>query len=223
MPDQNIPSEEELRILAAQLGCPSGEMGIEVGHQLHEINQQMTLNTFRHLEVRNGDQLLELGHGNCSHLPLLLNEVPNLKYTGLEVSDVMKVEAEKINASAVLSNSARFHHYSGETIPFEDHSFDNIMTVNTIYFWPEPLKLLNELRRVLTKGGKISIGFGQADCMKQMPVTQFGFNLFDSNKVAALFEQTGFSDITNYDYKEPVQSFGNAPTEREYSVVTASI
>lgn len=222
MSDQNIPSEEELRTLAAQLGCPSGEMGIEVGHQLHEINQQMTLNTFRCLEVQNGDQLLELGHGNCSHLPLLLNEVPNLKYTGLEVSGVMKEEAKRINASSVLSKSARFHHYSGETIPFEDHSFDSTMTVNTIYFWPEPMKLLNEIKRVLKKGGKISIGFAQADYMKQMPVTQFGFNLFDSNKVTALLEQTGFSDITNYDYKEPVQSYTDTVIEREYSVVTAT-
>lgn len=217
------PTEEELRNLAAQLGCPRGEMGVEVGHQLHEINHPMTLNTFRSLGVKTGDTLLEIGHGNCSHLPLLLKEVPNLHYTGLEISNIMKTEAERINAHLVQSENARFHLYSGESIPFEDQSFNHVMTVNTIYFWPDPLKMLSELKRVIRKGGKISIGFGKAEYMKQMPVTQFGFNLFNSAMVEELLQDSGFRNLETSGFKKPVQGYSDAVSDREYAVVSGMV
>ncbi len=222
MPDQNIPTEEELKTLAAQLGCPSGEMGVEIGKKLHEINLNMTLNTFSCLEVNKGDHLLEPGHGNCSHLPLLLQKLPEMKYTGLEISELMKTEAERINANFVQSRTAQFFHYSGDTIPFKDQSFHRILTVNTIYFWPDPLKTLRELNRVLGPKGKISIGFGQAAFMQQMPVTRYGFNLYDSDTVSTLLEQSGFSKPESYDFKEPIENGTTDSSERQYSVVTAT-
>lgn len=217
------PTETELRNLAAQLGCPSGEMGVEVGHKLHEINHPMTLNTFKCLRVKTGEKLLEIGHGNCSHLPLLLIEVPGFHYTGLEISDVMTTEAERINAHLVQSETAHFHHYSGESIPFEDQSFNHVMTVNTIYFWPDPLKMLSEIKRVTRGGGKISIGFGKAEYMKQMPVTQFGFNLFNSAMVEELLHDSGFRNLETSGFKEPVQGYTDAVSDREYAVVSGMV
>jgi ubiquinone/menaquinone biosynthesis C-methylase UbiE len=42
-------------------------------------------------------------------------------------------------------------------MPCEENSFEKIITVESLYFWPEPAEILLEVYRVLDKGGKFLI------------------------------------------------------------------
>src|SRR5690606_12980542 len=139
----------ELRKLERQLSCPSGKFGLVVGQNMNISNMGMTLSTADLLELEDGNVVLELGHGNCGHLDQLLNKANDLRYFGLEISQTMWEEARRNH----FDKLAEFQLYDGVNIPFSDCFFDRFMTVNTLYFWSDPEKLLNEIERILKLGG----------------------------------------------------------------------
>ncbi|MEK6480043.1 class I SAM-dependent methyltransferase [Catalinimonas sp. 4WD22] len=211
-------SEEELKSIAAQLSRPEGKEGIDMAQLMHETNINMTLSTIQLLALQPHDRLLELGHGNCAHLNEILKQAENVRYYGLEISAAMKEEAEKINAESVARDCAVYHLYDGNTIPFEDESFENIMTVNTIYFWEQAVALLKEIYRVLKKGGKVCITYAHKDFMQKLPFTRHGFELYDQEKIEKLVSQTSFTLADVVHKTERVKSKTGEMVERHFSV-----
>jgi len=46
-----------------------------------------------------------------------------------------------------------------ESMPFEDDAFDTVLAINSMQVWPDAGAGLNEIRRVLTRGGRVALGF----------------------------------------------------------------
>ena len=184
--------QEELQEIAAQLKMPTGEKGIEIAHMMEETNLNMTLSSFRNLNHSQGAVLLELGHGNAAHLDYLMRESTNLRYYGLEMSELMFIEAQKRNQQFIANKTAEFALYDGNQIPFMTAFFDGIFTVNTIYFWQDPVKLLSEIYRVLKPNGIFCLTFAEESFLKQLPFTQFEFELYSAEKAEKLIRKTAF-------------------------------
>lgn len=129
---------DELQAIAAQLAQPDGAAGRSIAKMMHETNIGMTRHGIQFLQIDNNtQQLLEVGHGNASHVSDLLTQYPRLRYTGMETSTCMHEKAKRINAPAITAGRAHFIHYDGEHLPKQMHGFDGIFAVNTIYFWPD--------------------------------------------------------------------------------------
>ena len=52
------------------------------------------------------------------------------------------------------------------------------MTVNTIYFWSNPVKLIGEIERTLKLNGICVLTFGDKDFMQKLPVNGRPLALF---------------------------------------------
>lgn len=213
-------NKEGLEALAAQLRRPHGVKGIEVADMMHATNSNMTHHAIDQLDLRDGDLILELGHGNCGHLPYLMKQKSKLSYYGLELSASMKAEAERINETFVAKKQAAFHLYDGRHIPFADNFFDRILTVNTIYFWQDPKLLLSELYRVTKHGGLLNITFAQKSFMQQLPFTQFGFVLYDKEKITQLVATSPFTSIRLVSETETITSKAGDVIDREFTTIT---
>jgi SAM-dependent methyltransferase len=211
-------TEEQLKSLASQLGNPTGDMGIEVGNMMQANNHRMTSETIEALALEAADTVLELGHGNGSHVPGILHAASGVHYTGLEISGAMHQQARLLNGNFITADQADFVLYNGQVIPFEAGSFSKIMTVNTIYFWNDPLSLLGELYRVLKPGGVLCVTFAQKDFMKTLPFTRFGFTLYDTPAVRRLALQAGFSKVGVIDQNEEVISKAGDRVSRDFSI-----
>lgn len=74
--------QSQLDELERQLSHPFGEKAVEVADMMHATNIGMTQATLDQLQLESGHRILELGHGNCAHLPLVLGKAPGLHYTG---------------------------------------------------------------------------------------------------------------------------------------------
>lgn len=208
-------TEEQIKEMAQQLSCPNGNGGVEIANLMHDTNFGMTKSTIAALKIVDHDSVLELGHGNGKHISTIIEQAANVSYYGLEISELMKQEAEALN---VLNSS--FYSYDGETIPFEAAKFSKAMTVNTIYFWKNPAALLNEVERVLKPGGLFCITFAQKEFMETLPFTQHGFNLYDSIKLENLVKQSPFKLAGLTDHTEQVMSKAGETVERLYTVAT---
>jgi len=209
-------TEQELKILAEQLSKPEGDVGKDVAKMMNETNITMTKESIRILMLSDGEKILEIGHGNAGHLGYLLDFADNLHYTGLEISKTMKTEAESLNAD--FGNQSEFLLYDGQNLPFQDDSFDKIFTVNTIYFWENPLLFMNEIYRILKKGGKFVLTFAKKDFMKTLPFTDYHFNLYNNEDLEELVSKSSFRKMRISDKEEWIMGKTGKKVERKYTI-----
>ncbi|TDW49719.1 methyltransferase family protein [Flavobacterium sp. 270] len=211
--------QEELQAIASQLKHPSGEKGIEMANMMNETNINMTHHSIQNLNISSSNKILELGHGNAGHVEFLLEQAKDLKYYGLEMSDLMFQEARQINRNFVSQKQAFFSLYDGNLIPFQDSFFDKIFTVNTLYFWQKPEELLSEIYRVLKPNGTFCLTFAEESFMKTLPFTQFEFELYSTEKAQNLIERTSFKIVYKETLTEKVKSKTGELVNRDYTTI----
>lgn len=216
--DQNF-TEDEWKAIAQQLGHPKGEQGLTVAKNMEESNILMVEKAVEMLHLAGDEKVLELGHGSAQHVCELLEIFDGLEYHGLEISDLMYEIAQKVNEPEVKSGKAQFHLYEGKKIPFESACFDKVMTVNTIYFWDNPMEMALEIFRVLNEGGNFSLAFAQKTFMEKLPFTKFNFKFYDSEMVDELMYNAGFTIIEQVDVIEKLKSDPLGELEREFTVM----
>ncbi|RWX01525.1 class I SAM-dependent methyltransferase [Flavobacterium cerinum] len=211
-------TETELRELAKQLRCPDGESGIKVGEMMNFTNSNIINKAIESIKLENGDRILEIGPGNGSHVKDIINSVTDLEYFGIDISETMVEEAEKLNTAY---ENVSFRLTDGEHIPFSENHFNKIFTCNTIYFWNDPQDYVHELSRVLKPDGIVSIGFIPKSTMQHIPFAKFGFVLYDVETVIQLLENVGFTILEANVEKELVTSNSGEKIEREFIILSA--
>jgi ubiquinone/menaquinone biosynthesis C-methylase UbiE len=210
---------ENLKILAQNLANPQGEKGIEIGEMMNATNIGMTLESIKTLLIEDDETVLEIGHGNAGHVKSILNKAQNIQYTGIDISETMHNEAKRLNEE--FKNQAGFVLYEGLKLPFEDKKFDKIFTVNTVYFWKEPIDYLNEIYRVLKDNGTFVLTFGQRDFMEKLPFTKFDFTLYNTDEMEETVSKSHFTRMKISEKEEQVKSkTGDETITRNYTVLT---
>ncbi|MBD3582714.1 class I SAM-dependent methyltransferase [Flavobacterium selenitireducens] len=184
-------NQDELRHLATQLSHPEGEFGIYLAENMNETNIGMTRNSIANLNLSANDSVMELGHGNCGHLNELLSIAEGIWYEGFEISETMHSEAKRLNPDR--ADNVHFSLYDGVAIPAVDDHFDKAFSANTLYFWPDVVKMLNEINRVLKPGGIFCLTFAEKDSMEQLAFTGFVFRLYMPDDIEKLLGQTNFT------------------------------
>lgn len=184
--------ENALKQFAQQLRKPEGEMGKKVGEQMNSGNEIMNRATLKEINPQPNDVILEIGMGNGFFVKEILSIDASIHYVGCDYSELMVQEAEALNSSWIKKKQAQFIQTSADTLPFEDNHFNKAFTVNTIYFWSDPNKELTELHRVLKNGGTFVLTVRSEESMKNIPVTQFNFTLYNQEQISTLLERNGF-------------------------------
>lgn len=211
-------SETELQELAQQLRCPDGENGIKIGEMMNFTNSNIITKTIKSLGLKDGDSLLEIGPGNGLHVKEIINAADDMEYFGIDISETMVTEAEKLNASL---DNVSFRLTDGEHIPFSENHFEAVFTCNTIYFWKDPQDYANEIARVLKTDGAVSIGFIPKSTMSKIPFAKYGFTLYDIETVTGLMTTAGLTVTSAVTDTEMVMSNSGEQIEREFVVLTA--
>ncbi|NRB63968.1 MAG: class I SAM-dependent methyltransferase [Saprospiraceae bacterium] len=212
---ENKLTEQQIREIETQLSCPKGKNGIEIGHKMNESNIGMTKNSIQFLDLESNDFVLEIGHGNCGHLELILGVSSGIKYFGLEVSKTMWEEAQKMNTKG----QARFKLYDGQIIPYPDNYFKRIFTVNTIYFWSNPEGFIKEIERVLKDDGVIVLTYADKSFMKHLPFVGEKFNLFDNDDILRLAQKANLRIIGSRNKSDEIESKTGNKVLRKYTMV----
>nr|WP_262912694.1 class I SAM-dependent methyltransferase [Membranihabitans marinus] len=178
----------------------------------------MTWSTVEQLKIQSKDKVLEIGPGLASHLDRILGIAENIKYYGLDISPLMIEEAIRINQIHVNHHRAFFQWYSGENIPYDNHYFHKIFTVNTLYFWKEPQVFLEEIYRVLKPLGSLIITFVQASTLEKLPFTKYGFKKYDDSSIEDLSSQSKFKTISLDSHTEIIKSKLGEEMKRDFYI-----
>ena len=111
------------------------------------------------LDVQRDERVLEIGFGPGIAIKELSARAPEGSVCGLDHSAVMVQQAARRNAEAVRRGQVDLRLGSVDELPDFDAPFDKVLAVNVTLFWDQPVELLGNLRRVMSRGGRIALAF----------------------------------------------------------------
>lgn len=102
-------------------------------------------------------KVLDIGTATGALAIEFAKAIPGVKVVGLDLSDVA-LELAKANAQENgVSSRVSFKAGNAEDMPFEDDSFDAVISGNTLHLIENPVRMFDEIHRVLKPQGKFII------------------------------------------------------------------
>lgn len=212
------PIQDQLE-QAKQLRKPQGSKGLIIGKHMNVSNKQINLHTIAVLNPTTNDTILEVGMGNGFFVKNIVNICPIIKYYGIDHSEAMIKEANRINRLAIKNKKATFVNACVSSTSFKETFFNKIFSINTLYFWENPEEVLTELKRVLKNDGEIIIAIRPKHNLEKFEFTQFGFKLYTKEQLINLLYQNNLLCTEITEIKEPQQEVWGKIIEREAIIV----
>ena len=122
-----------------------------------------------------GERVLDLGSGaGMDSLIAAMMVGPEGSVTGIDMTPEM-IDKARRGAAELGLNNVTFVEGEAETLPFDDASFDVVLSNSVIDLIPDKDAVFGEIYRVLVPGGRIQI----ADVTIQQPVSEEGRRKID--------------------------------------------
>lgn len=200
--------EQELRSIANQLSCPDGLAGIDVGNKMNELNRFITHKTIEKLSVKNSESIVEIGPGNGSlSLPILDALGVNGYYLGIEMSEVMAAELHR----NIAIKKCKVEVVCGDCLDVnvEPESVDGVMGVNVLYFIEDLFSFFKHIINWMKSDGRAVFGIRSDKALKNLPFTQYGFNIRSTNEIKSLMKKAGFGSVKSFSFEEGMTPYGD--------------
>ncbi|HEX8364459.1 MAG TPA: class I SAM-dependent methyltransferase [Allosphingosinicella sp.] len=134
-----------------------------------------------------GERVLEVGFGGGGLLAALIRA--GAVTVGIDISDAAVARARR------RFPDVEIHLAAAERVPLADGSVSKAVSLNSLYFWPDPAAAFAELARVTAPGGRLVLGFEPPEELRKWPGHRHGFRLFEVEEVKGLMRQAGFDEI----------------------------
>jgi ubiquinone/menaquinone biosynthesis C-methylase UbiE len=148
------------------------------------MNKKMYGQTLEYLDITNKDTILDIGFGNGFMLKKVAKYNPKKLY-GIDISEDMLAKVKnKLNDEQIELFLA-----DAQKMPFADNSIDKIYTINTVYFWENPLKTIAEIKRVLKPDGLFFNIFYDKKFLDKITYTKYGFTKYEMDDLIELTQK----------------------------------
>lgn len=128
---------------------PRGLTGWLAGKAMAFTNRGTAQNMVRRLRLTGSEDVLEIGVGPGLGLEAAVGRCGRL--AGVDISELM-VETARARVPGADVRVAGV-----SALPWEDHAFDRVCSMNSVMLWPNLPEDLREIVRVLRPGGRIVI------------------------------------------------------------------
>ena len=140
------------------------------------------------LYVKESDHILEIGCGTGSLLKIIAYDLENGIVEGIDFSKTMISIAKKKNKKHISKKKAIIRLGNFDELQFENNSYDKIFSVNTIYFWKNPIITISKAFDLLKANGMIVLGFHNKEEMEKMDLDENIFQLYSLQDVINLLK-----------------------------------
>jgi ubiquinone/menaquinone biosynthesis C-methylase UbiE len=136
---------------------PSGWLGRLAGRIMLWTNKHDDL--IEVLDVRPGDDVLEVGYGPGGFIRLLAERTDAASIRGVDPSPEMRAQAGRHNRKAVRAGRVRLDLGIADRTGLPVASVDRVVSVRNVAMWPDLEAGLAELHRVVRPGGTVVIAW----------------------------------------------------------------
>jgi len=161
------------------------------------------------IDLRRKDHVLEIGFGHGRTTGLAAAIATRGLVAGVDTSPLMLRVARRHNAEPIREGRVDLRLSDGVHLPFDDGAFDKVFSVHTLHFWPDPKATLEDIHRVMKRGGRLALGFHAADdgvMPERYPPSVYRFHTRE--QVGKWLEGAGFTAVR----VERREDAGNAPS-----------
>ena len=168
---------------------------------------------FSALSPNPGDEIIDVGCGTGDAERLLVRDYPKIaRVVGIEKNRTRYEHAVARCQDDGVPDQIEFRLADGQDLPFDDCSFDKALCVETLEWIKDPLRVLQEIRRVLKPGGVAVIVHSDFDtqvfntrdkelCRRIIhSFTDSGPNGQMGRKLYGLCKSAGFSSVHTFVY-----------------------
>lgn len=184
-----------LRKFLSNCKKPQGKFGKMVVNAMNKGHAPLCNWAFDLVSFDNEEKVLDVGCGGGGNIIRLLKKYPSIKVDGVDYS-ATSVESSIQNTQKFKS---RTNIVCGDVmnLPFEDNSYDKVISFESIYFWPDPVEGLKEIAMVLKDKGRIILALEMTNPQKAQFWTKRceGMNIYTPEELKEFLLKAGFEDI----------------------------
>ncbi|MDQ6908926.1 MAG: class I SAM-dependent methyltransferase [Chloroflexota bacterium] len=187
-----------IQTFGRQFGHPRGPLGQLVARLMRTGNAPLNLWMVGLLAVGPQDRVLEVGFGPGVALAALLARASDGFVAGIDLSGLMVRRARSRHADAIAAGRLEIRQGDAGSLPDEGATFDTVCGTHVIYFWPDAVATVRELRRVLRPGGTLALAYQERERMPppaKAGLSQAGATLYGPGEVERVIRAAGFEDV----------------------------
>jgi SAM-dependent methyltransferase len=160
--------------------------------------------------LQSGERILDVacGTGTATHIAAK-RVMPEGSAAGLDIDPGM-IEVARVHPASPEQAPVTWHVGSALDMPFDDGTFDVVLCLQGLQFFPDKVAALKEMRRVLSGAGRLAASVwrtiehckGHAALAKVLErhgvdaqAARRPFSLGDADELATLARETGFSGV----------------------------
>lgn len=151
------------------------------------------------LDVKPGQQILDLGCGNGWATRILAKLGPGVQAIGVDVAQGMIARAEELHSYTIR---ARYEQMPFERLDFKDGHFDRAFSMEALYYATDLEAALAELFRVLKPGGEADVildFFSESEPTAKWPeLVGVPMQRLAEAEWRAAFERAGFGPVETH-------------------------
>jgi ubiquinone/menaquinone biosynthesis C-methylase UbiE len=174
------------------------------GESMQHEHWPITRPVLEQMQIQPNDKILDVGCGAGWLTRILAERVPNGRAVGTDISNEM-IERARLAGSGLLN----LEYVVGgvEDIPWQSDFFDKAISVESSYYWPDPLQGLREIRRILRPAGSawILINYFRDNpyCHQWGALLQVPTRLLSAAEWQQLFRDAGFGQVAHQLVPDP--------------------
>ncbi|MCP3707073.1 class I SAM-dependent methyltransferase [Paraburkholderia sp. CNPSo 3274] len=212
----------DIDTLMSHLACPKAETGLAVGDMMERVNAALIDAAFTRLDLRADERIVEIGPGNGGHIESVLTRAPRLTLVGIDISPTMTTAARERNVMLLASGRIALTTADVASIPYGNASFDKAIAINSVYFWPDLLAALREIRRVLRDEGQLVIAAMTPEAALSIPFSRHGFRVYGPTAFREACFEAGFDHVQIERYVDHGSAAPAPAAQRTFFLVRAS-
>ena len=198
--------------LRSQFSSPSGWFGSLVVAPFLNVTNMRSIDTgIELLEPDIDDRVLDVGFGGGYSLMALARRLSQGAVVGVDYSHDMVNIATNLIREKHLNSRVHVCRRDVAKLPFPEESFDKVLTVNTIYYWPSLTVELCEIARVLKSRGRLAVVFRSPWNLR--PFT-LGWEEFNCTNRMRFSRQCAKQDFVRWGWLTAINGLSRIPSLR---------
>ncbi len=172
--------------------------GTYLGTHDHKVTAHLKNAALVDIQPSAGEKLLDIGCGIGDLLSGFSKRANSSDLYGIDYADNMIHQAKKNLVGVDLSIG------DAENLPYDNDSFDYVVTCAAFHHLPNPVRALTEMKRVLKKDGRVFIYDYTVPCGLRYIVNFFirfspegDYKIYSGKELKRMLERTGFRDVSD--------------------------
>src|SRR5262245_43347071 len=154
----------------------------------------------KHVSIEKRFTILDVGCGGGRTIQKLAAIATEGMLYGVDYAKGSVAASRGKNAQLIKAGRVEIWQASVSQLPFPDNKFDLVTAVETQYYWPDLVKDMREILRVLKPGGTLTIiaetyKGGRYDALKGSVMKLLRSTHLSADEHRELFSAVGYSDV----------------------------